>query len=72
MKLGRATTLSRSTAFPTLDTPLTDLLGHVVKTVFGNTPGPGRLAPLWAGWAQALCHVIPSCHIVREHHWFWT
>jgi hypothetical protein len=35
---------SHSTAFPTLDTPLTNLLRHVVKTVFGNTPGPGQPA----------------------------
>jgi hypothetical protein len=44
MKLGRAAMFSRSTAFPTLDTPLTDLLWHVVKTYFGNTPGPDRPA----------------------------
>jgi hypothetical protein len=30
----------------------------------------GRLAPLWVGWARALCYVVPSCHIVREHPWF--
>jgi hypothetical protein len=44
MKLGRAATFSRSAAFPTLDTTLTNLLWHVVKTVFGNTPGPGQPA----------------------------
>jgi hypothetical protein len=44
MKLGWAVTFSRSTAFPTLDTPLTDLLWHVVKMVFGYTPGSGRPA----------------------------
>jgi hypothetical protein len=70
MKLGRAVTFSHCSTFPTLDSPLTNLLWHVMKTVFGNAPGPGRLAPLWVGWAWALCHIIPSCHIVREHPWF--
>jgi hypothetical protein len=48
MKLGWVATFSRSTTFHTLDTPLTNLLCHVVKTVFGNTLGPGRQANgLW-------------------------
>jgi hypothetical protein len=42
MRLG--TTFPPCTAFPTLDTPLTDLLRHVVKTVFGNVPTHGRRA----------------------------
>jgi hypothetical protein len=36
--------VSSCTAFPTLDTPLTDLLWHVVKMVFGNVPTHGWLA----------------------------
>jgi hypothetical protein len=44
MKLGRAATFSCSTAFLTLDTPLTDWPWHMIKTIFGNTPGPGRPA----------------------------
>jgi hypothetical protein len=41
MILGQVATFSRSTTVSTLDTPLTNLLWHVVKTVFGNTPGHG-------------------------------
>jgi hypothetical protein len=26
----------------------------------------GPPAPLWLGWAQALCHIIPSCHVVCD------
>jgi hypothetical protein len=44
MKLGQAATFSCSTTFSTLVTPLTNLLWHVVKMVFINTPGPGRPA----------------------------
>jgi hypothetical protein len=32
----------------------------------------GQPAPLWLGWAQALCHVIPSCHIICDYALFWT
>jgi hypothetical protein len=42
------------------------------KQFFVNATGLGRPAPLWVGWARALCHVVPLCHIVCEHPWFWT
>jgi hypothetical protein len=32
----------------------------------------GRPDPLWLGWARALCHVIPSCHIICDYALFWT
>jgi hypothetical protein len=44
MQLGRAAKYGHSTAFPTLDTLLTDLLLQMVKRAFGNALGPGRLA----------------------------
>jgi hypothetical protein len=44
MQLGRAAKFSCSTAFPTLDTPLTDILRQMVKTDSRNAPGPGRSA----------------------------
>jgi hypothetical protein len=52
MKLGQVATFSRSTAVPSLDTPLTELFWHVVKTVFGNMPGHGR--PAKGVWPTSL------------------
>jgi hypothetical protein len=44
MTLGRAATFSRTTTFPILDTPHTDLLWHVVNIVLWKAPGPGQPA----------------------------
>jgi hypothetical protein len=65
-----------SRSSPTLG--ITDLPWHVYETIFENTPNPGqptkevwRLTPLWLGWAQALCHIIPSYHILCDYALFW-
>jgi hypothetical protein len=60
MKLVQAATFSRSTIFPTLDTPLTDLLWPVVKMVFGNTSGPGRTAKGVGSAGPTLGRLIPG------------
>jgi hypothetical protein len=28
---------------------------------------PWPAGPTWLSWAQALCHIIPSCHIVCDY-----
>jgi hypothetical protein len=43
-----------------------------LKTDFKKMPNPGEPAILSLDWARALCHVVPPCHIVHEHPWFWT
>jgi hypothetical protein len=55
-----------------LDTLRTTSAGHVAKTVFGNAPTHGRPAIPWLGGARALCHIIPSCHLVCDYALFWT
>jgi hypothetical protein len=70
MKLGRAATFSRSTAFPILDTPLTDLLWNVVKTVFGNTPGPGRPTKGVGSTGPTLgLGLVPHCPFMSYYPW---
>jgi hypothetical protein len=73
MKIGRAATFSRSTTFFTLDTLLIDLLWHVVKIVFWNTPGPGRSAkgvwPTGSTFDWLGPGLVPRCPFVSYCLW---
>jgi hypothetical protein len=66
---GQVSSLHYLWAFDTLSTTSA---GHIDKTAFGNAPTHGRLATPWLSWARALCHIIPSCHIVSDYALFWT
>jgi hypothetical protein len=72
-ELGWAATFSCSTAFPTLDTPLTDLLWHVVKTVFGNALGPGRptkgVGPVGPTLGLLGLSLVPRRPFMSYHPW---